>query len=283
MATKKSASGAKKSNAKAGAAKTTRITTVKAVEAGGSRRSMFTAATPWVNRGGSFLRMPVMSASIAEFIGTFLLAVTILIVRNEPFFMFFALVGIFMLVGGLSGAHINPAVTVGAWVTRRINWVRAVSYMVAQILAAMLALVVMNAFFDQAPAVSPEQAAFGQSAPQLFSASLPAEGKEWSVFFAELIGLIVLGFGYASVLRSNIKDKVTGAFTIGGAGFLATALASTAAAYVSAHVALNPAVAITLKALDLQNVWTLAIYVVSPLLGAVVGFFLYDLLRTSEE
>lgn len=283
MATKKSASGAKKSSAKTGAAKSTRITTVKAVEAGGSRRSLFSAASPFVNRSNSFLRMPVMSASLAEFVGTFLLAVTILIVRNEPFYMFIALVGIFMLVGGLSGAHINPAVTVGAWITRRINSVRAISYIVAQVLAAMLALVVMKAFFDQAPAVSPEAAAFGQSAPQLFSATLPASGKEWSVFFAELLGLVVLGFGYASVLRPGVEDKVAGAFTIGGAGFLAMALASTAAAYVSAHVALNPAVAITLKALDPQNVWSLAIYIVAPLLGAVIGFFLYDLLRTTEE
>lgn len=283
MATKKPASGAKKSSAKAGASKTTRITTVKAVEAGGSRRSMFAAASPWVNRSNTFLRMPIMSAALAEFIGTFLLASTILIVRNEPFYLFISLVGIFMLVGGLSGAHVNPAVTVGAWVTRRINSVRAVSYIVAQVLAAMLALVVMNAFFAQAPAVSPEAAAFGQSAPQLFSANLPTEGKEWTVFFAELIGAAVLGFGYASVLRSSIKDKVAGAFTVGGAGFIAMAFASTTAAYVSAHVALNPAVAVTLKAIDFQNVWTLAIYVVASLIGAVVGFFLYDLLRSVEE
>jgi glycerol uptake facilitator-like aquaporin len=283
MATKKSASGAKKSSAKAGTSKSTRITTVKAVEAGGSRRSMFAAASPWVNRSNSFLRMPVMSASLAEFIGTFLLAITILIVRNEPFYLFIGLVGIFMLVGGLSGAHVNPAVTIGAWVTRRINWVRAVSYIAAQVLAAMLALVVMNAFFAQAPEVSPEAAAFGQSAPQLFKANVPQAGKEWPVFFAEMIGLVVLGFGYASVLRTNIKDKVTGAFTVGGAGFLAMAFASTTAAYVSSTTALNPAVAITLKALDFQNIWTLVVYVVAPLLGAIVGFFLYDLIRTTEE
>lgn len=284
MANKKSASTAKRSGTKHGVESTTKITTVKAVEAGGSRRPLFAAAGPLVSRGHGLLYMPITGAALAEFVGTFLLATTMLIVRNEPFYLFLSLVGIFMMIGGLSGAHINPAVTIGAWATRRINWIRTVAYLVAQILAAMLALVVMNAFINQAPAVSDQAAAFGQSAPQLFNASVLPHGKEWSVLFAELIGVAVLGFAYASVLRQTVvRDKVAGAFTIGGAGFLAMAFASTVAGYVSATAVLNPAVALTLKALDFSNVWSVAIYAVTALVGGVIGFFLYDLLRGAEE
>lgn len=282
MATKKSASGAKKSSVKAGAAKKTRITTVKAVETGSSRRPAL-AGGLLAGRGGKLFGTPVTGAALAEFVGAFLLATTILIVRNEPFYLFISLIGIFMLIGGLSGAHVNPAVTVGAWVTRRIGWTRAVSYIIAQVLGAMLALVVMDAFVSQAPAVSEEAAAFGQTAPQLFSAMSLPEGKEWSVLFAEMIGVAVLGFAYASALGTRVKDKISGAFTVGGAAFIAMALASTATAYVSASAILNPAVTITLKALDFQNIWTLAAYIVAPLIGAAIGFFLYDLLRTAEE
>lgn len=283
MANKKSASGAKKSSAKPAAETTTKVTTVKAVEAGGTRRPLFAAAGPLVSRGHGLLYMPITGAALAEFIGTFLLAVTMLIVRNEPFYLFLSLVGIFMMIGGLSGAHVNPAITVGAWVTRRINWVRAVAYLVAQILAAMLALVVMNAFISQAPAVSQQAAQFGQSAPQLFNASALPQGKEWTVLFSELIGVAILGFAYASVLRGAIVDKVVGAFTIGGAGFLAMAFASTAAAYVSATAVLNPAVALSLKALNFSNLWSVAVYAITALVGGVIGFFLYDLLRGAEE
>ncbi len=283
MANKKSASSAKKSSAKPAADTTTKVTTVKAVEAGGSRRAMFAGARPFVSRGHGLLYMPITGAALAEFVGTFLLAVTMLIVRNEPFYLFLSLVGIFMLVGGLSGAHINPAVTVGAWVTRRITWMRAVAYIGAQILAAMLALVVMNAFIGQAPSVTQEAASFGQNAPQLFNASALPQGKEWTVLFAELIGVAVLGFAYASVLRSAVRDKVAGAFTVGGAGFLAMAFASTTAAYVSATAVLNPAVALSLKALDFSNLWSIAVYAITPLVGGVIGFFLYDLLRGAEE
>lgn len=282
MPNKKSASGAKntrKPTIKSGASTTTKVTTVKAVEAGSRNRSVFAMARPWTNRGNTLLRMPVTSAALAEFIGTFLLAVTVLIVQNQPFYLFFAFVAVFMLVGRLSGAHVNPAVTVGAWVTRRIDWIRAVSYIIAQVLAAMLALVVMNAFLKQAAAPNAEM---GQTAQQLFSVSAITGGKEWAIFAAELIGAMVLGFAYASVLRPGVRDKVAGALTVGGGAFIALAFASTAAAYVSASTVLNPAVALTLNALSPDNAWTLVVYIVASVIGAVLGFFLYDLLRDSE-
>lgn len=279
MATKKSASGAKKKTGAVSSSTKTKVTTVKAVESGKPRSAR--TLLDW-NRI-TLTRTPILGASIAEFIGAFLLASTILIVRNEPFYLFIGLIGIFMLVGGISGAHLNPAVTIAAWVSRRITWVRALGYMAAQFLGAMLAVVVMNGFLSQAPEVSPEAAAFGQTSPQLFTAAALSQGKEWAVFAAEVIGVAILGFAYASVLRSRGSvDKTVGAFTIGGGAFLAMAFASTAAAYVSTSVALNPALAVTLSAVDVDNMWTFIVYFLAPVLGAIIGFFLYDLLKNSE-
>src|SRR5690606_26108960 len=135
-----------------------RVTTVKAVESGNAPAAVRQL------KGFGLLRMPIMTAAMAEFIGAFLLGVTILIVRNEPFYLFIGLIGIFMMIGGLSGAHVNPAVTIGAWVTRRINKIRAISYIAAQFLGAMLAYVVMSAFVNQSE-LSAEAASFGQTAP----------------------------------------------------------------------------------------------------------------------
>lgn len=275
MATKKTVSGAKKkSGVKPAAVKTTKVTTVKAVDSSSSR-----SVTSFKS---GFLRMPVASAAIAEFVGAFLLGVTILIVHNEPFYLFIGLIGIFMLIGGISGAHINPAITIGAWVTRRVSSVRAISYIAAQFLGAMLAVVAMNAFITQAPEISADAAQFGQTAPQLFSANDLPNNKEQVVFFAELIGIAVLGFAYASVLRPRVKDKVMGAFTVGGAGFVAMAFASTVTAYIGASAALNPAIAVTLDAISFENMWTIAVYFVAPLVGAAIGFFLHDLLESAE-
>lgn len=277
MATKKSASSVKRKTVATPKAPKTKVTTVKAVESGSARRTSALLSTR-----GAFQRMPIMSASIAEFIGAFLLAIVVLRVQNDAFYVLFALVGVFMLIGGLSGAHLNPAVTIGAWVSRRIGWMRALSYMVAQFLGAMLALVVMQSFLNQAPDVSAEAAQFGQTAPELFTLPGLPEGKEWTVFAAEVIGLMILGFAYASVLRPAVKDKLTGAFTVGGSGFLALIFATTAAGYAGAAVALNPAIAVTLDAIDFSNVWTLVVRFVAPLLGAIIGFFLYDFIKDVE-
>lgn len=278
MATKKTASSAKKKTSAASGAAKTRVTTVKAVESTSATR---TSGALFAKKG-VLLRTPIVGASIAEFIGAFLLAVTILIIRNEPFYLFIGLVGIFMMIGGLSGAHVNPAVTIGAWVSRRIDRIRAVSYIAAQLLGAMLAFVVMSAFIGNAPEVSAEAAQFGQAAPKLFTTAALPDGKEWIVFMAEVIGVAILGFAYASVLQPRVKDKITGAFTVGGAAFLAMAFASTVTTYISAGVVLNPAVAITVDAVDFQNVWTLVAYFIAPVVGAVIGFFLYDLIRSAE-
>lgn len=277
MATKKSATSAKKKSSAAAKTKT-KVTTVKAVQSGKSRS--MAASVKKVKIGGGLLRTPILSAAIAEFIGVFLLAITVLIVRNEPFYMFIGVVGIFMLIGGLSGAHINPAVTIGAWVSRRVSNIRAASYIIAQFLGAMLAVVVMSAFIDQAPEISAE-AQFSPT-PELFTAAAIAEGKEWAVFFAEVIGVAVLGFAYAGVLGSRVIKKASGALTVGSGAFLAMAFASTVTSYIGASAALNPATAVAIEAVDFQNVWTLAVYFAAPIFGAVIGFFLYDLLKTAE-
>jgi len=56
-----------------------------------------------------------------------------------------ALVGIIYLYGALSGAHVNPAVTLALLVGRKIEIVKAVIYWVAQFLGAILAALIVSA------------------------------------------------------------------------------------------------------------------------------------------
>jgi aquaporin Z len=290
MANKKAASTAKKTTAKSSSAKkpTTKVTTVKAVESRPTER----AAT--VRRPSSFVAkfnsMPVLAAAIAEFIGTFLLTAVIVTQQNQPIAVLFALVGLVLLVGTLSGAHLNPAVTIGAWVTRRANAVRAVSYIFAQVLGALLAVVVLNGFLtNEAPQMS-------QMAMQSTAAAAPAlptlpeltAGKEWPVFFAEFLGLTVLGFAYASALRN--REKLTAAFTVGLGAYVAIVVAGTGAYYAidglqqtAQYVALNPAAAIAFGAFAKFDVWTVSIFVLAPVLGGIFGFLLHNTLKNAEE
>ena len=271
MATKKAVSKSVKTSANKPTVTATKTSTVKAVRATGNK-----------NLVGSVLKKaPFIGTLVAEFIGTLLLAVAFIAGQGQPIIVLFAIAGIVLLVGTLSGAHLNPAVTIGAWVTRRISGLRALGYVVAQFLGAVAALGMLNAFIGGAPAVDASAQAYGQAAPALFHAATMPAGKEWYVFFAELVGTIVVGFTMASALREK-KDRVAAALTVGLGVFTALLLAASAASYVSGSAILNPAVAMSLSALKWQ-VWPLAVYVLAPVIGGVVGFFLQDLLQVESD
>lgn len=276
MANKKATSTAKKPAPKKSVAQkqTTNVTTVKAVES----RSDAPAAKKSVFAKFGLNRTPLVAALVAEFIGTFVFAATILAGQGQPILVFFALVGVVLAVGTISGAYVNPALVLGAWITRRMSGFRAFMYIIAQVLGAMLALVVLNAYVNAAPAAPADMYA---GAVELFKAAAIPEGKEWFIFFSEFIGTLVFGFAVAGATREK-KERTAAAFTVGLGVFLGLMIAGSAAAYLGGSAILNPAVAISLQALSFE-MWPIMVYVVGASLGAIVGFILYDMLRGREQ
>lgn len=278
MATKKSAATTKKSaKTPAPSAKktTTKVTTVKAA-----------SSAPVVAKTSPLRRLRVkreslVTASVAELIGTFLLAGTIIVTSGQPLFVMFAVVAIVLAIGAASGAYVNPALTIGALATRRIDIKRAAVYIVAQVLGALLALVVLTGFVNAAPEVSQQAAMYGQTSPELFAVNPVPEGKEWLVLSAELIGTVIFAFGAAAAARQ--LQPIAKAFVVGGSLYLGLIIASTAAGYVSGSVVLNPAVAVSVQAFAKWELWPVMIYALTPLVGGVIGYALSDLLHAEDK
>jgi aquaporin Z len=85
-----------------------------------------------------------MKALVAEFLGTFLLMLTILVVVFEgwpyPAFIIGAnLTVLVYLTGPISNAHLNPAITVGFWIRNRIPLRQVLTYVAAQTGGTLLA------------------------------------------------------------------------------------------------------------------------------------------------
>lgn len=278
MATKKAASTAKKSAAKKPAApkkQSTKVTTVKAVESAPAMPQTVGKNT----RKFGLNRTPLVAALLAEFIGTFIFAAAVIAGQGQPILVFFALVGVVLAVGTISGGYVNPALVLGAWITRRMKGLRALLYIVAQMLGAMLALVVLTMFVNATPTASPADMYSG--AIELFKANPIPEGKEWLLLLAEFIGTLVFGFAVAGATREK-KERTAAAFTVGLGVFLGLMIAGSAAAYLGGSAILNPAVAISLEALKF-DLWPIMIYFVGSSLGAIVGFALFDMLRGNER
>ena len=273
MATKKAGSTAKKSTrAKSQPAKATKstVTTVRAVE---------TAKESSSSRFGD-RRTVLAAALIGEFIGTFLLASAFLVTKGEPLYMGFVLITLILMVGTLSGGYLNPLLTVGAWVTRKLSHLRALSYIGAQLLGAGAAFVVISAFVHGVP----QEAAAGAMSAQtqeVFKMVALTDKNHWLAFFAELLGATIFAFAVAGALREK-TDRVAKAMTVGFGLFVAALVAGVALSYAGANVALNPALALAGTAVDWTKIDLFAVlaYMVAPLIGGILGFALRDVVET---
>lgn len=270
MATKKAGSAKKTTRSKSQPAKTTKttVTTVKAVE---------TAKT--VNPTSRFSTVKAASL-IGEFIGTFVLASAFLITRGEPLYMGFVLIALVLIVGTLSGAHLNPILTIGAWVTRKLGNLRAIGYLIAQFLGAGAAFVLLSTYIG---GVASEAQNVMTQAPSVFELKPLTEANHWYVFFAELLGAAIFAFAVAGAFREK-TDRVAKAITVGFGLFVAALVAGTVAGYVSGQVALNPALALAASAIDWAKIdwFAVAVYLAAPVIGGILGFVLRDVVETKE-
>jgi aquaporin Z len=200
-----------------------------------------------------------IAALVAEFLGTAILAFIVLTVSHSqigiPYFVAFA-VGLVVIMLGLAlqrDVQLNPALTLGLWVARRITTVKAVAFIVAQLLGGLLAYWLYK-YFTRGVA--------GQPIPTAFDAH---------VLVAEGVGTFVLAFIAAGAIYQRQHWLIRSVAT-GGAFAIGIMVASAASAGF-----VNPAVALA------SNAWAWTTYVLGPVVGGVVGVNLYGLLFANKD
>jgi aquaporin Z len=206
-------------------------------------------------------------AMIVEAIGTFFLVLTIGMTVIEPgagslapLAIGSALMVMIYAGGHVSGAHYNPAVTLGVFRRGRATAADLGGYWIAQAVGAILAVVAVRALkgpFTVVPMQPAVAAAF--LAELLFTFALvyvvlnvaTARGNEGNSHYGLSIGFTVMA----------------GAFAVGG---------------VSGAV-FNPAVAIALTLLGLSAAGNLWIYLVANLVGGAAAAFLFNALALGAD
>lgn len=272
MATKK-ASSHKQSTVKATTSKATFAAYTKSV----------------VKFGKSLTDMPLLGVIVAEFIGTFLLVaatMSLTVTYGQlpvGLIVGLVLVGIVLLVGGVSGAHLNPAATIGAYVTRKISAIYALAYIFAQALGATAAVKLLTTYLEATKNASTQSELF------LVKASTIPVDKEMLVLFAELIGVTILTFGIATALRHK-NNRAVAAMTQGFSILAALTIAGSLTILLSSSqqgttlAFLNPVIAFAANAVPWPlSIWPVSIYIVAPIIGGIAGFVLQDYLHTQSE
>lgn len=195
---------------------------------------------------------------IAEFIGTFMLAYAVLVSVNgsmsplipTPVIAGLALGLAVLSIGGISGSHINPAVTIGLWSIRKITTRNALAYIVAQFAGAVAALAVLSLIMK------------GNTV------GVEVNTSDWTVFFGELIGTAIFTFGVAAAVEQGLK-VFSAAALVGGSLLLGIIFAA-----IVTNGVLNPAVAVTIG----SATWA---YLLAPIAGAVIGMNAQHYMRKS--
>jgi aquaporin Z len=208
-----------------------------------------------------------MRSYVAEFIGTFFLVLTIgcTVIPGAPGVIAPLAIGAALMVmvfagGHVSGAHYNPAVTLGVWLRGRAKTADVVPYWVSQIAAALAAACVAR-FLVGVPSAAPMTPALGPAAVAEFLYTFAlvyvvintatAKGTSGNSFYGLAIGMTVM----------------VGAFSVGG---------------ISGG-AFNPAVAIGAAVMGLVAPSSIWVHIVAELAAGAAAAAIFKAINPDDK
>jgi aquaporin Z len=208
---------------------------------------------------------------IAETIGTFALVFcgTGAIVINEisggavthpGIALTFGLIVMAMIysVGSISGAHLNPAVTLSFAVAGRFPWKQVSAYWISQFAGAILASMILRLLFP---------------ANNYLGSTLPS-GSDMQSFVLEIILTFFLVFGILQVASGAKEQGIMAGIAIGGIVALEALFAGPICG-----ASMNPvrSLAPALVSGHLGHLW---IYLTAPFIGGLAGVGIHKLIKS---
>jgi MIP family channel proteins len=227
----------------------------------------------------------ILGAAIAELVGTFILvfggtavAVGAILARptaGPPYDSLavalafgLALAAVVAAVGHVSGAHVNPAVTLGMAATGKFPWQYTPHYIGAQLVGAVLAALATWLTFGGA----------GARGEAKLAATYPAQGVgDLQAFIVEILITFILVFVVMAVATDQRAPAAIAPIAVG----FALAVGVFIAGPVTGG-SVNPARSLgpMIVAGDLSSVW---LYILGPIVGGVLGALLYDRTMAQTE
>lgn len=233
-----------------------------------------------------FHNKKIWAALLAEFFGTMILAMFFLTLgAYQPLYVFFIVLGLTGIFFSISGANLNPLITVGMMSSRRVSAIRGVLYIVSQILGAWVGYLICTAFAGASTVAATALPAMSAVDSSMF----------WTVTLVELMGSAIIALFYARAIATKKNPLVVSSLYAGGVAgaFIIVIIISSSWFGLNNSFALNPAIAFMYQILpnsgnnfgDLLADIGLALvtYVISPMLGGTLGFMISDTIDTFNQ
>jgi aquaporin Z len=192
----------------------------------------------------------------------------------------FALAAVAYVYGHISGAHVNPAVTLGMAANKSITWGEAVVYWLAQFIAAAVAAFLLRAFLSPIP-----EASFDKAATSGFLVSRTTI----SVFYGLSVELLLTFFLMSAILHTAVDGKA-GQFA--GLAIGLTLMVGVIAGGPLTGGSMNPARSfgpalfaqtIATGIYDFQMLRFYIIYLIGPCLGSLLAVAVHSYMRVDAS
>jgi glycerol uptake facilitator protein len=218
-----------------------------------------------------------IGTAILVFIGAGSVPLTVFLTGKNPFgsaelstisFAFaFAIFAAVYSVGHISGAHINPAVTIALFATRKIDAMTAGVYIVAQVVGGIIGAVLTYIILI---GNNPATLGLGAVTYNAETSGVPI------ALAAEIIGTAILVF---TVFGAAVDGRAPAGFAGIVIGFIVYGVIILVGPITGA--ALNPARElgpdIVQSLIGASTKWEqLPVYIVGPIVGGLIGAFLYE-------
>ena len=184
------------------------------------------------------------------------------------------LLGLAYAIGPVSGCHVNPAVTIGALLARRIGFAQALGYWIAQFIGGYIGAEVLSLMFRQSPLYSTSVQGLGADG---YGAASLIHLSAGGAFLAEVILTALFVFVILSVTGRHGNTTTAGlaiGLTLTAVHLIGIPLTGTS---VNPARSLGPALVVGGTALS--QVW---LFLVAPLVGGIVAAIVHAVLYPRE-
>jgi aquaporin Z len=185
------------------------------------------------------------------------------------------LVGLAYAIGPISGAHVNPAVTIGMLFSGRISLGEAIGYWVAQFAGAILGALLLWASFSSSPLYSRTKTGLGTDG---WGAASHIHIGEGGAFLVEVILTAVFVFvilGVTSKIGTTTASGLAIGLTLTVVHLIGIPITGTS---VNPARALGPALVVGGTAL--HQVW---LFIVAPLVGGILAALLHRIVSPARS
>ena len=178
------------------------------------------------------------------------------------------------VIGHISGAHINPAVTIGLASIKKFDWNKVPGYITAQIIGGILGGLVIYVIATNTPGFVLSAQTFAVNGWGELS---PTGVGIRTVFFTEIVMTALLVFAVAS----TTDKKFTPGFGGIAVGFMLTLvhMISIPVDNTSVNPARSMGVAIFVGGQATSQLW---LFFVAPIIGGIIGAFAYKYISDTK-